>query len=551
MTDEIGRVDPNESGTHTDPEAGLTRRGFLAGVAVLAVAGVLGLDRYLNQGGSEGGVDVLEEPDNEIPTFSPEIHVRDRAQAPECCGGQQTEVELSDAQKLRLGAPVFTLVHTIEEGQTVTSLLERYFDPELVENGIAEQSLFAANPSLSENPNIIQIGDEVTIPVSEPAFAEREADETLAEVAERFGFSESAVRQVNDGARLATLGDLQDRYVYLPVQANPSLHNGERLLVVESNPDPDSMTTYFSTATQKELDLSNMIGRNRPAVTHLELGHVLIVRSVDDSTTDQTVDTTPDTTAPETTTTTTIENPSPPTTPELPDTPENPSIEQLKARRSWSERIDEDDRTITLEDQQLEEQITVELVRGIELTREKYEAFREGIDTRFRNVFEEAEVLPDGIIENPQFHLWHHTAAGYPAGDEGIGVFTQGLIDQALSVQWVIDQDARGHLLVDNPNQIASHAAPRNTVSSGHETMTPESKAQGDIDPAQLEAGMYLSYYILTEVNGYSVDQIDGFIRGHREVNDEFGDGTPGKPDFDELSMNAIRAKIKEFAQSF
>ncbi len=219
-------------------------------------------------------------------------------------------------------------------------------------------------------------------------------------------------------------------------------------------------------------------------------------------------------------------------------------INTLTAERRWDGEI-----LRSSEADKLEDQITLEKLSQIKLSPEGYEKFKNSINTEFVRAFENAGSLhPSGIIKNPEHFILHHTGMGYKDGKEGVKQFINGMAINGFSVQWLIDREGIAYLLVRNPLQAANHAAPRNTTSTGVEIMTDATRAQGSLTFEQLQASLYLAYYVNTEIYDNAPEDLKSVV-GHRHVNEATKTGTTGKPDFtEEVIVNGVLPQLRNLA---
>lgn len=512
----------------------LSRREFITS-AVLATASALAVKELLLSGDAKGSEfdrpPTAEEAD--VPgEFDPQVFIRETAS--EGVGHHHetatTEVELDEVGIARLEGPVFTLVHTVSEGENLTMLARRYYQPEIFESGLAIEALLASNPGLAANPDLLKKDLALFIPIAEPVIVEPSGDKPLEVAASKYGFS---IRS------LIALNGNQQKYnhIYLPIHANPTLRGNEKLIVM-----PQGAQSYYGIAKENNYDLAKLLGRNRPDASRLENGHLIIVS--DDNDTPEVPPATSDevpATPPRRQTTTT-------TTPESRDG--GASGEALISQRTWSEVIDG-----SLESAMLEQAITIEKLNNIELTVDGYRNFVASINIEYAGVFEEAGTThPAGIIENPEYFILHHTAYGYKEGTAGTQQFIQSMINNRLAIQWLIDREGNTYQLVRDPRYASNHARGLNEKSTGVEVMTDSTKAQGSLTNQQLAAMLYLALYVHAEVYEKSSEEIEDVVVGHRDINDRLSRpgetfGTAGKPDFFTDVMEVIWPKLKKLAE--
>lgn len=486
-----------------------TRRTFLKGTVGAAAAWFLGRRFFGKDDGYLENQRMLD----------PEIHIRELPGKNSNGGGQhedESDSDFSFEERIRFNAPVFTLVHTVATGESMSSIARRYYAPGLIENGVAQRALIAANAEAHPNPNIIRPTDKLYIPIAEPAVVRAEGKNPLEEVARKYGFSLRSIQALNQG-------EVKD-VVYLPIHAMPKLKEGETFYVTKAT---DS--SYYGIVQTGDYNLATLLGRNRPDASRLEHGHILIVKKGEEVLAVPL----PTTTAPST------------TVPEPEVIEDGQSVRQLVGQRSWTNEIDG-----SLRSAELEQKITVERFKNVKLTAEGYRKFVRSLNTEFAGVFEEANTIhPVGIITNPEYFILHHTAQGYKDNRAGVEQFIQSITNNKLSVQWLIDRHGATYLLVKNPKQACNHARSLNSVSTGVEIMTDETRAQGSLTEKQLESALYLAYYVHTQVYGYGMGRLDEVIVGHRDINDRKGVGTAGKPDFfTSVMRGAVLPKLKKFA---
>ncbi|CAN5712839.1 hypothetical protein BH23PAT2_BH23PAT2_08390 [soil metagenome] len=146
----------------------ISRRTFLRAAGALLIVGLV---RVLPS--RESRPDLLPitpevEPGDQRALYDPEIHMR----VPEvetdgnehCCADARDDKELEIHPEnvvsiMRLEAPVFTMVHTVQDGDTVGELLDRYYgqtdkSETATTDGrpIAETAFLAAKPDFFKNP---------------------------------------------------------------------------------------------------------------------------------------------------------------------------------------------------------------------------------------------------------------------------------------------------------------------------------------------------------------------------------------------------------------
>lgn len=518
----------------------ISRRALLLGVLGAGAALLIG-NRMLGNDDSDGlaQAEPTYEPNTGSKPFNPEVKIRDHAV--EFGDADPTEHEESTVNQLRRVAPVFTLVHTVKSGETVDQLASRYYSSpvngkttEEQTSDIAHKALTAAN-ELNEDGDI-NVGQVLYIPISEPVAIKKDG-KTTAEIAALWGFSVESIEAVNAGREQDPKHDGLEDWLYLPAQQMPSLADRERVYVLERT--EDGPTTYFGIAKELGTGLSTLIGRNKPDPAHLEYGHVLVAST-------ESLDTTTTTAQPTTTTTIAPKHPKDPT-PKDPGDGDGVTPEDLIKQRTWTGEIVRTDQT-----DKLEQNISIERIEEIVLTREGYDAWLKTIDAKtYVSVFEEAGTVwtEKGILDDPQYFIIHHTAQGVEPGVTGMERLTNSIKNNRLSVQWSINQESETYQLVTNPKIACSHAYEVNDKATGVELVTDMTRAQGSVTTEQLTNAMYLAYYVVTDIYGKdATGDLKEIVVGHREINDRLGVGTEGKPDFFEGAMDMFRAKLSEFA---
>jgi hypothetical protein len=514
------------------------RRGFMLGAGAAATLALLGIR--------------ATRPDNEAPQSTEpvpttgeaivrQMTVSMRPRAEDFGDADTSEVEETDAQRLRRVAPVFTITHTVQPGESVLGLARQYylqsdtFDREQTVS-LGAQAI-AANARLSGDMLLAE-GQQLYIPVSEPVVVPNEG-KSIKQLAAELGYDSEVLEAINtDNPPEA------DGFVYLPIQQMPSLRDGEQVYVV-TPADDGHQVTYYGIAQELGTGLSTLIGRNKPVPSHLEYGHILIA-SIPDTSRD-TTSTSTTTTAPATPTTTEP-------TPEPPVTGDEDGVtpEDLIAERSWSDEI-----VRTVENDELEQNITIERLEEVQLSPEGYEAWLGTIDRdTFLTVFEQAGTLhPAGVIDAPRYFVVHHTAQGVEPGVLGMQRLTGSMIGAGLSVQWTIthaepDGGSKTYQLVSDPKLACNHAYGINDQSTGVELISDETRAQGSLTREQLTEALYLAYYVVSKIYGKDPTQnLEDIVVGHREINDRLDVGSAGKPDFFEDVMVQFRAKLQGFAE--
>lgn len=514
----------------------LSRRRFLAGIGAVGAGVVLGI--RANRDDSVPATDEVEpgyEPSAGEELFNPIVKIRPRVE--DFGDIEVSEAEQSTAERLRRAAPVFTLVHTVRAGETVSELARRYYAPRSTDSADVDEAFIAGITGLGaanhlDDEGSINEGQQLYVPISEPVSVELDG-RTVADIAAEWGFSQTAVEAVNaDPEQTVPL----DNVLYLPVQRMPDLAEDEEVYVVgrQENGDP---TTYYSIAQARGTGLSTLIGRNKPDPARLESGHVLIASAPEADEPTPTVPTTPPSV------------PSDPASPEVPREPDDGvTPEELISTRTWSGEI-----VRTHENDELEQDITIERIEDITLSREGYENWLSSIDTEtFVEVFERAKTLhPAGELSSPEYFIIHHTAQGVEAGVTGMERLTSSMVNNGLSVQWAINQENETYQLVTNPKLACNHAHGINPRSTGVELVTDSTRAQGSVTTEQLASAIYLAYYVVTEVYGKDpTGDLKGVVVGHREINDRLDVGSAGKPDFFEESMDEFRGKLSAFAEA-
>lgn len=334
----------------TVPDVG--RRGFLIGAGATAAALLFGIRQTRPDRTGAPLPETSPHTSGEREVLRPRIAMRPR---PELFGDADvSEAEQTDAEYLRRIAPVFTVVHTVGQGETISGLARRYYAPSASIDadetlGWGIRAIAAAN-GLSDETELSQ-GTELYVPISEPVVIASKG-KSLADIATEWGFSVESLRAVN-----ADNAEGTDDYVFLPVQQMPTLADDERLYLVEHAED-GHMMTYYSIAQELGTGLSTLIGRNKPVPTHLEYGHILVASHPDASGDTTTTTTAATTTTSPTTTTTPGSEPAP-----TPGNEDGVTPEDLIGERDWSGEI-----VRTTESDQLEQDITIERLEEVVLT---------------------------------------------------------------------------------------------------------------------------------------------------------------------------------------
>jgi LysM repeat protein len=522
-------------------ESRIGRRGFMIGAGAAATLILLGIraSRPDSQPGQSAD-EVSPLASGETTALQMEIAMRPRAEA--FGDADISEVEETNAERLRRVAPVFTIVHTVQAGESASLLSRLYYAPSETFDRDETQALglqaIAANGRLSGDMPLA-VGQQLYVPVSEPVVVPNNG-KTLEEVAADYGYDSEALRVINAGNPPEA-----DGYTYLPVQQMPTIRDSEQLYIV-TPADDDHLITYYGIAQELGTGLSTLIGRNKPVPSHLEYGHVLVASKPAESS-DTTSTTTTTSTPPSTTTTT-----EPAGEPRSPGDEDGVTPEDLIAERAWSGEI-----VRTIENDELEQDITIERLEEVQLNREGYEAWLETIDRdTFRTVFEQAGTLhPEGSLDAPRYFVVHHTAQGVESGILGMQRLTGSMIGSGLSVQWAITHAEPGggsktYQLVSDPKLACNHAFGINDQSTGVELISDDSRAQGSLTTEQLTEALYLAYYVVSEVYEKDPTQnLEDIVVGHREINDRLDVGSAGKPDFFEGVMVQFRAKLQAFAE--
>ncbi|HSW47564.1 MAG TPA: N-acetylmuramoyl-L-alanine amidase [Candidatus Saccharimonadales bacterium] len=508
------------------------RRGFLIGAGAAGITGaaiLTGCDSpsHRRNTGAPNDHDPKPPPvDNNLRILNPEVKIWPKPQGNESNNGPTDKTNLTPEQMQRLKAPVFTLTHTVSDGETMNDLVSRYYDKALVDDGVALRAIKAANTNERiPNPDNIYAGDKLYIPITEPVIERFNGPDPIGQAAEKYRFNPDAIRKLNVG------GD--PGIVYLPKQASPQLKDQESLYVVKGEDK-----TYFSIAQKKGYNLATLLGRNRPDASALQLGHILIVKPESEAPKVET----PNTTIPDTVPTT-----RPATSPPTIDVKDvDAKIKQLEKDRNYPNGVyDQSERAAALE-----QDITIERLKKVQPTPEGYGKFLKTINRDFAGAFEDADTTrhPYQIIDHPDYFIIHHTAYGYREGLAGVQQFIQSVVNESLSVQWLIDGDGTPYQLVRKPKVACNQAYGVNQYSTGVEIMTNDSKAQGSITEKQLTSALYLAYYVTTQIYGRNKSELDSVVVGHREIDDRKGQND-GKPDFFKSAMDPFRDKLDDFAK--
>lgn len=516
----------------------ITRRSFIFGAAAV----VTGLAVHELRGCSDESKAVPEvdnhfEPGSGEAILNPEVKVRPRNE--DFGDADQVDGELSTEFLIRRNAPVFTLIHTVKNGDTASEIASRYFtsNPGTLDNSeivsLGLKNIKSAN-NLSDDM-MIKEGQTLLIPVSEPVAVRRDGM-SLKEISERWGFSVDSIQTLND--EVSDNPAFAD-WAYLPMQLIPETEKNEELYVLENK--EGGPRSYWGIAQELGTGLSTLLARNLVNPTHLEYGHILVVRK------EQQDKPTITTTTTLGTTTTLPDNPGDPRDPGNPGDKDGITPEDMIAQRAWTGEIVRTD-----ENDKLEQNISVERMEEIVLTPEGYNDFIGSIDTEtLGEAFEIAGTTyhkngKELIIDDPEFFIIHHTAQGVERGVSGMERLTTSILGNGLSVQWAINQDDLTYRLVTNPKIACNHAYGHNSKSTGVELVTDGSRAQGSVTNEQLASAMYLAYYVVTEVYGKKIteDTIKELIVGHREINDRTELGKRGKPDFFEGAMDKFRERV-------
>lgn len=542
----------NQASATIAQEALITRRRLLQGAAAVVAAYTIG--NRLRACNSDDTIQLAEvTPGFEaeaVRVFNPEVVIREPSVNPSegCCSDASSGEDgfkitpENVVETVRREAPVFTLVHTVEAGDTVEAIVNRYYgasEASITTTTDGEElplaAFLAANPI--DDIDQIEIDRELYIPVADPVIVQKHG-RALAEIAAEWGLSETSLAAVNSrrGSSAHHEGsELTEEFVVLPMQLLPEKDTNETEVFVVK---PGGPATYYSIAEQTSGDLAAIVGSNKPEPTRLEFGHMLRIAK------NQTKP------APPTVTTEPGREPEPPSDDKIDHGIEHPADktpDALRQQRVWSGELER-----THETDDLEQRITQAQLQEITISRNGYLDWVERIDQKLAGVFEEKGVADPDTKVTPKYFVVHHTAQGYNSDSSYAGVehMVSSMSNRPTSIQWGIGRGGDTYQLVSDPLVRASHALDFNHEATGVEILTDSDRAQGSITNEQLTEALYLAYYVLTEV--YEIEatskNIDAVIRGHRELNDREKKGTLGKPDFFEETMNEFRARVKALA---
>ena len=194
-------------------------------------------------------------------------------------------------------------------------------------------------------------------------------------------------------------------------------------------------------------------------------------------------------------------------------------------------------------------EVTAKVTEQINPTPEAYLEFVAGINKEYSDAFSGGDIItPD----DREHFVIHHTAYGYPEGEEGIKAFIGGMQSSGLSIPWAIDREGKVYQLTEDPWQSTAHVKDFNSVSSGVENFTSDQEGQETVKAIQIHASINLATFMVLRdrdirtMSDAEIDEAVAMVDGHRKLNDDSGRGTAGKPDFNETSTQPIRDKVRD-----